>query len=94
MRHTRLRAVRLMLAAATLLSALLFALSQGLDTAGILPLLGLFAFAGYRMLPAFQNIFNALALLRVAPPERNAAATGLFVLQQRRARVRDSDDRW
>ncbi len=46
----------------------LFALSQGLDTAGILPLLGLFAFAGYRMLPAFQNIFNALALLRFHLP--------------------------
>jgi hypothetical protein len=51
---------------------LLFALSQGLDTAGLLPLLGLFAFAGYRMLPAFQNVFNALeqalgARLRVGP---------------------------
>ena len=46
----------------------LFALAQGLDTAGILPLLGLFAFAGYRMLPAFQNIFNALALLRFTLP--------------------------
>ncbi|MCJ2078633.1 ABC transporter ATP-binding protein/permease [Methylobacterium sp. E-016] len=46
----------------------LFALAQGLDTAGILPLLGLFAFAGYRMLPAFQNIFNSLALLRFYLP--------------------------
>jgi len=46
----------------------LFALAQGLDTAGILPLLGLFAFAGYRMLPAFQNIFNSLALLRFHLP--------------------------
>jgi len=46
----------------------LFALSQGLETAGLLPLLGLFAFAGYRMLPAFQNIFNSLALLRFYLP--------------------------
>ncbi|KAB1070107.1 ABC transporter ATP-binding protein [Methylobacterium planeticum] len=46
----------------------LFALSQGLDTAGMLPLLGLFAFAGYRMLPAFQNIFTSLALLRFYLP--------------------------
>ncbi|WP_375462869.1 ABC transporter ATP-binding protein [uncultured Methylobacterium sp.] len=46
----------------------LFALAQGLDTAGILPLLGLFAFAGYRMLPAFQNIFTSLALLRFYLP--------------------------
>ncbi len=46
----------------------LFALAQGLDTAGLLPLLGLFAFAGYRMLPAFQNIFNAVAQLRFYLP--------------------------
>ena len=46
----------------------LFALAQGLDTAGLLPLLGLFAFAGYRMLPAFQNIFTSLALLRFHLP--------------------------
>ncbi|WP_430911018.1 ABC transporter ATP-binding protein [Methylobacterium sp. sgz302541] len=46
----------------------LYALSQGLDTAGILPLLGLFAFAGYRMLPAFQNIFTSVSLLRFYLP--------------------------
>lgn len=46
----------------------LFALAQGLDTAGMLPLLGLFAFAGYRMLPAFQNIFNAAAQIRFCLP--------------------------
>ena len=46
----------------------LFALAQGLDTAGLLPLLGLFAFSGYRMLPAFQNIFTSLALIRFYLP--------------------------
>ena len=46
----------------------LFALAQGLDVAGILPLLGLFAFAGYRMLPAFQNIFTSVALMRFYLP--------------------------
>jgi ATP-binding cassette, subfamily B, bacterial PglK len=46
----------------------LFALAQGLDVAGILPLLGLFAFAGYRMLPAFQNIFTSVALMRFTLP--------------------------
>lgn len=49
-------------------AVVLFALSQGLDTAGLLPLLGLFAFAGYRMLPAFQNIFLSLSLLRFYLP--------------------------
>ncbi len=46
------------------IAVVLFALSQGLDTAGMLPLLGLFAFAGYRMLPAFQNIFTSISQLR------------------------------
>lgn len=46
----------------------LFALAQGLDVAGILPLLGLFAFAGYRMLPAFQNVFTSVALMRFTLP--------------------------
>ena len=46
------------------IAVVLFALTQGIDTAGMLPLLGLFAFAGYRMLPAFQNIFTAVSQLR------------------------------
>ena len=49
-------------------TVVLFALANGLDVAGILPLLGLFAFAGYRMLPAFQNIFTSLSLLRFYLP--------------------------
>ncbi|MGU3538916.1 ABC transporter ATP-binding protein [Methylobacterium sp. A54F] len=55
----------------------LYALAQGLDTAGILPLLGLFAFAGYRMLPAFQNIFTSLALLRFYLPAVRLIVDGL-----------------
>ncbi|MDP4024375.1 ABC transporter ATP-binding protein [Methylobacterium sp. NEAU 140] len=50
------------------ITVVLFALAQGLDVAGILPLLGLFAFAGYRMLPAFQNIFTSIALMRFYLP--------------------------
>ncbi len=49
-------------------TVVLFALGNGLDVAGILPLLGLFAFAGYRMLPAFQNIFTSIALMRFYLP--------------------------
>jgi ATP-binding cassette, subfamily B, bacterial PglK len=50
------------------ITVVLFALRQGLDVAGILPLLGLFAFAGYRLLPAFQNIFTSVALMRFTLP--------------------------
>ncbi|GJE18382.1 ABC transporter ATP-binding protein [Methylobacterium marchantiae] len=56
----------------------LFALAQGLDTAGMLPLLGLFAFAGYRMLPAFQNIFNSAALIRFSLPAVAVVADALI----------------
>ncbi|WP_238312710.1 ABC transporter ATP-binding protein [Methylobacterium crusticola] len=45
-------------------AVVLYALNRGDDTAGMLPLLGLFAFAGYRLLPAFQNIFLSLSTLR------------------------------
>ncbi|WP_019906500.1 ABC transporter ATP-binding protein [Methylobacterium sp. 77] len=55
----------------------LVALAQGLDTAGMLPLLGLFAFAGYRMLPAFQNIFNSAALIRFSLPAVTVVADAL-----------------
>ena len=51
-----------------IVAVVLFALSRSLDTAGVLPLLGLFAFAGYRLLPAFQNIFTSLALIRFYLP--------------------------
>lgn len=50
------------------IAVVLFALTQGIDTAGMLPLLGLFAFAGYRMLPAFQNIFTSVSQLRFHLP--------------------------
>ena len=46
----------------------LVALAHGADTAHLLPLLGLFAFAGYRMLPAFQNIYSAVSMSRFHLP--------------------------
>ena len=50
------------------IAVVLAALSRGLDPAGLLPLLGLFAFAGYRLLPAFQHLFNSLSTLRFHLP--------------------------
>ena len=50
------------------IAVVLAALSRGVDPAGLLPLLGLFAFAGYRLLPAFQAVFNALSTLRFHLP--------------------------
>ena len=46
----------------------LITLAQGLDSASLLPVLGLFAFAGYRMLPAFQNVFLSISQIRFYLP--------------------------
>jgi ABC-type multidrug transport system fused ATPase/permease subunit len=52
-----------------LLCLVLIARSGGIGSdavATVLPVLGLYSFAGYRLLPAFQQIFSAAASFRVA----------------------------
>ncbi|RVU15653.1 ABC transporter ATP-binding protein [Methylobacterium oryzihabitans] len=56
------------------IAVVLYALGRGGDTAGLLPLLGLFAFSGYRLLPAFQNIFLAVAQIRYNLPAARIVA--------------------
>ena len=46
------------------LALALFLMTTREDLAGVLPLLGLYAFAGYRLLPAAQHIFAAFSRLR------------------------------
>lgn len=46
----------------------LFALSSGGNIAAVLPVAGLFAYAGYRLMPAFQNIFVAISSIRFYRP--------------------------
>jgi ABC-type multidrug transport system fused ATPase/permease subunit len=43
----------------------------------VLPLLGLFAIAGYRLMPAFQSIYAALATLRIGAPAVDLVSEGL-----------------
>lgn len=43
---------------------LIFSISSNLSTQKIIPLVSFFAFAGYRLMPALQEIFNSLALIR------------------------------
>lgn len=69
------------------IAVVLFALTQGIDTAGMLPLLGLFAFAGYRMLPAFQNIFTSVSQLRFHLPGVRLIVDALEGERPRRART-------
>ncbi|MDO8861658.1 ABC transporter ATP-binding protein [Haliea sp. E1-2-M8] len=52
----------------------------------VLPLIGLYAFAGYRLLPALQQVYAQLVNLRYSKPALDALHADLQVL-------RDSDDR-
>jgi ATP-binding cassette, subfamily B, bacterial PglK len=47
-----------------ILLMVLYFLGQGQAASGIVPLLALYAFAGYRLLPALQQLFGAFAQLR------------------------------
>ncbi|MFJ7436541.1 ABC transporter ATP-binding protein [Methylorubrum thiocyanatum] len=69
------------------IAVVLFALTQGIDTAGMLPLLGLFAFAGYRMLPAFQNIFTSVSQLRFHLPGVRLIVDALAGERQKQSRT-------
>lgn len=42
----------------------LFLVSSGQSTAEIIPLIGFFAFAGYRLMPALQDIFDSFTIFR------------------------------
>jgi len=46
----------------------LYQIRSGGNLATAMPIIGLFAFAGYRLLPAFQNIFLAFSTLRFYLP--------------------------
>lgn len=51
-----------------ILLVVLYLLGRGDHTAGMVPLLALYAFAGYRLLPALQQLFAAFANLRQSMP--------------------------
>ncbi len=46
------------------LSILLILMASGSDVRGALPLVSLYAFAGYKLLPSFQHIFHGLSRIR------------------------------
>jgi ATP-binding cassette, subfamily B, bacterial PglK len=51
-----------------ILGLALFLMATREDLGSVLPLLGLYAFAGYRLIPASQKIFSSLSSLRYAGP--------------------------
>ncbi|MEZ5039495.1 MAG: ABC transporter ATP-binding protein [Saprospiraceae bacterium] len=56
------------LAFGSILGIVVFLLMQGQDLQAILPLLSLYALAGYRLLPALQRVFSAAATVQHAYP--------------------------
>jgi ABC-type multidrug transport system fused ATPase/permease subunit len=51
-----------------MLIVILYLMSQKGTLTQVLPLLGVYAFAGYRLIPAFQQIYSSLTNLRVIGP--------------------------
>jgi ABC-type multidrug transport system fused ATPase/permease subunit len=51
-----------------ILLIVLYSLRTDQDIGKIIPLLSIYAFAGYRLLPALQQIFSSVSLLRVSLP--------------------------
>lgn len=51
-----------------ILVVVLYLISKGREATNMVPLLALYAFAGYRLMPALQQLFGAFSLLRQSAP--------------------------
>ncbi len=58
----------------------------------ILPILGVYAFAGYRLLPALQQVYQQLAQLRFGLPALNELYKDILEFEQNQSTTRDSLD--
>ena len=47
---------------------ILFMMSKGAALNKVLPLIALYAFAGYRLIPALQNMYASFSILRFVTP--------------------------
>ena len=61
-----------MIAFGGMLLLILYFMAQNVILTNILPLIALYAFAGYRLLPAFQQIYSAVTQLRFVSPSLNS----------------------
>jgi ABC-type multidrug transport system fused ATPase/permease subunit len=65
-----------------MLLVMLYLMAQSGSFASALPIIALYAFAGYRLMPALQQIYGALTQLRFAGPALDALHKDLMSLQQ------------
>jgi ABC-type multidrug transport system fused ATPase/permease subunit len=63
-----------------MLLVVLYLMAQSGSFADALPIIALYAFAGYRLMPALQQIYGALTQLKFAGPAINALHTDLISL--------------
>lgn len=59
----------------------LYLMAQSGDIANVIPVIALYAFAGYRLLPALQQIYVSLTQLRIVGPSLNSIHNDLKSLQ-------------
>lgn len=64
-----------------MLLAILYLMAKSGSFAGALPIIALYAFAGYRLMPALQQIYGAFTQLRFAGPALDALHQDLSSLQ-------------
>jgi ABC-type multidrug transport system fused ATPase/permease subunit len=65
-----------------MLLVVLYLMAQSGSFAGALPIIALYAFAGYRLMPALQQIYGAFTQLRFAGPALDALHSDLMSLDQ------------
>ena len=56
-----------------MLLVVLYLMARSGSFAGALPIIALYAFAGYRLMPALQQIYGAVPQLRFAQPRKPSA---------------------
>jgi len=66
------------IAFAGMLFFILYQMKRGVDLTETLPVIALYALAGYRMMPAFQSVYAALTQLRFAGPAVDKLYEDLF----------------
>lgn len=65
-----------------MLLVILYLMTQSGSFSAALPIIALYAFAGYRLMPALQQIYGAVTQLKFAGPALNALHTDLMGLNQ------------
>ena len=64
-----------------MLLIVLYLISQVNNFVNAIPIIGLYAFAGYRLIPALQQIYNSLILLRIVGPSLDSIHNDLNSLE-------------